>query len=179
MRQHNIPLAIAAPIIVMVADPLTTREQRDKIRRIMRENGFQNHGFIATSYTKYREWQDILRSAAKIRIDDHTEILRPAQRALVVGDVGALSSWATLFEAIERNVKYINRGVKRGKWNEMQIEILRFPEHIQHAERQAAAGRISEDALTHAIRRVMWGIVQHLPPDAANGLKKRFGVRPI
>jgi len=179
LRKTGIPVETAAPIIFLVADPLTLEEKEPEIRDALRKNGFKNHGFIKTSYTNYKQWENILRSAARLKTEDHGDILKPAQRALVMGDTASLTNWATLFEAIESNVKHINKGIRKGKWQNIQIETLRFPEHLTEAQRLAQRGKINEDALTHAIRRVMWGIVQHLPPDAANGLKKRFGKRPL
>ncbi len=158
-----------APIVLVVADPHTKDRVVPAIRSALVNTGFRSHGFIEATYGTYGIWRDIVRSVARIPLDSHEKILKPAQRALVKGDIWELTAWQQLFKAIADVRKQINKGIKRGKAFQIETEILRFPEHAR-----AAMQIGSKDPVDEAIHRVMWGITQHLPRDARNGLAKRY-----
>jgi len=179
LEKMGIKLKLAAPIILLVGDPLTLEENKGKIREAMVRSGFKNHGLITATYTAYKQWKDVVNAAARMPLEDHRELLRPAQRALVSGNLNELARWSMLFETLSKNRKHINKGIKAGKWPQIKIEVLRFPEHFERASKEVNKKKLPVDPVTLAIHRVIWGIVQHLPPNAANGLKKRFGTRPL
>ena len=148
LRERGIKLKLAAPIMLLVADPLTVEENKGKIKETMVRSGFRNHGLITTTYTAYKQWKEILNAAARIPIEDHSELLRPAQRALVSGDLNELANWSMLFETISENRKHINKGIKAGKWPQIKIEILRFREHLEKAKREIKKKKMKRDPVT-------------------------------
>ena len=153
------------PFILVVGpgNELLARGTDEEIRRAMRATGFKNFGDIHVNKENYRTWGELVRRAAGLRFPDHTTILAPARQALVEGKTRELTLWNQLFGTLARVRKEINKGIKAQKTWAIQTEILRFPEYLQSAEN-----------VNDALERVIWGITQHLPPDAANGLKKKY-----
>ncbi len=169
LERTGIRVKRSAPIVLVVADPHTKDRVVPAIRSALVNTGFKRHGFIEATYGTYGVWKDIVSSVARIPLESHEKLLKPAQRALVRGDLWELTAWQQLFKAIADVRKQINKGLKRGNAFQIEAEILRFPEHLRKAGEQNA-----RDPVNAAIHRVMWGITQHLPRDARNGLAKRY-----